>query len=492
MEETSKKKRGWVKNAAIIFLSIMLVLTLFSNHIQNYSLPEVSTYAVNSGSISAKIRGSGAVAANDSYEVKLTQSRVVQSVGVKTGDAVEAGDVLFLLADRDSTELEEAKASLESQNIELQKALIDVSNEDYSQENVNIRRAGEDLAELIRLRDASYVPEADLAAVRNTVAAARDEVAALKKLVENIQIEIENSTEENLDVKQRLLEAQDRLIAAELELEKSETKLKELEDKRTAWEEYLQKIKEKQREIEDLNIALRKTQKTDGQSSAKANIDIGAMRKKIEETEALIQKLTSEATGTELTSPVSGIVRSVGVTSGSTVEMNVPLAVIEVVERGYSLSFPVTNEQSKKVRVGDSAEVSGYYWGGPEIKATLSNIKSDPESTNQGKILTFDILGEIESGSQLSLSIGQKSQEYETIVPNNAIREDTNGKFVLMVTVKSNALFNRHIARRVDIEVLASDDINSAVSGGLTYGDYVITNATQPIETGMQVRLAEG
>ena len=65
------KRRGWIKNAAIIFLAIMLVLTFFSNTIMNRSLPEVATQYVSSGTISAKIRGSGTVTANSAYEVKV-------------------------------------------------------------------------------------------------------------------------------------------------------------------------------------------------------------------------------------------------------------------------------------------------------------------------------------------------------------------------------------------------------------------------------------
>ena len=44
----------------------------------------------------------------------------------------------------------------------------------------------------------------------------------------------------------------------------------------------------------------------------------------------------------------------------------------------------------------------------------------------------FDVTGsEIESGTQVSISIGQRSQNYDTIVPNSAIRSDSNGSFVL-------------------------------------------------------------
>ena len=54
-ENGGKKRREWVKNAAIIFLSVMLVLTFFSNTFMNYSLPEVAAQYVQSGTITAKM-----------------------------------------------------------------------------------------------------------------------------------------------------------------------------------------------------------------------------------------------------------------------------------------------------------------------------------------------------------------------------------------------------------------------------------------------------
>ncbi|MDR0948299.1 MAG: efflux RND transporter periplasmic adaptor subunit, partial [Lachnospiraceae bacterium] len=61
MNENRKKRRDWVKNAAIIFLAVMLVLTFFSNTILNYSLPEVAVQYVQPGNITAKVRGTGTI-----------------------------------------------------------------------------------------------------------------------------------------------------------------------------------------------------------------------------------------------------------------------------------------------------------------------------------------------------------------------------------------------------------------------------------------------
>ena len=55
--ETKPKNREWVKNAAIIFLAVLLVLTFFSNTIMNRSLPEVATEYIQSNAITAKVRG---------------------------------------------------------------------------------------------------------------------------------------------------------------------------------------------------------------------------------------------------------------------------------------------------------------------------------------------------------------------------------------------------------------------------------------------------
>ena len=82
------KRREWVKNAAIIFLSIMLVLTFFSNTIMNYSLPEVATEYVQRGMITEKVRGTGNLEATDPYSVVVTESRKIESVNVKKGDMV--------------------------------------------------------------------------------------------------------------------------------------------------------------------------------------------------------------------------------------------------------------------------------------------------------------------------------------------------------------------------------------------------------------------
>lgn len=133
-ENGGKKRREWVKNAAIIFLSVMLVLTFFSNTFMNYSLPEVAAQYVQSGTITAKIRGTGTVESGDPYNVKITETRTISSVLVKTGDKVEKGAPLLLLEDKESKELTDAQKALDEARLQFELAMLgkDITNSVYN------------------------------------------------------------------------------------------------------------------------------------------------------------------------------------------------------------------------------------------------------------------------------------------------------------------------------------------------------------------------
>ena len=133
------KRREWVKTFAIIFLAILLVLTFFSNTIMNRSLPEVAAQYVESGTINAKIRGTATVAADETYDVTINQTRKIRSVMVKVGDNVSAGDVLFVLEPADSEELKTAQKTLSDMELAYQKSLIEASNAN-STENRDVEK----------------------------------------------------------------------------------------------------------------------------------------------------------------------------------------------------------------------------------------------------------------------------------------------------------------------------------------------------------------
>lgn len=662
-ENEGRKRREWVKNAAIVFLVIMLLLTFFSNTIMNYSLPEVATQYVQSGTITAKVRGTGNVEANDPYNVIVKESRVIESVAVKQGDQVEKDQVIYYLENKESDELKKAEDELEELELSYMKGLFggtvspeiinkvasgrtdsfasyqamvtDIQNRLEAAEarvkecqnvldnlnlqstvntnNATVSTAADELAKIQATADLASAQAAFNAYKERRVAEVSAQIAEVKKQVEDLrelvskaetlaegnpgtggsipsdtsikplrdkveetrtvlyekianlgsaglgsfaspgeveewkknldwntlteaeQIALEDynvAYSENKIANDRLNEAinslsgysayQASLSQKEAELNALENKLAEInaitvnsnEDVKNATNRLAQAEKNineitsanketsvsYQNQIANAEAALKnaqavyellKTEQTELAADINAELDLSKINKDIAEKKEEIARLKESSMGTAITAPVAGTITSLAYVAGETTKPEEAAAVIQVEGKGYTLKISVTNEQAKKVQVGDTAELQNA-WYYDDVQAILSSIKPDPDNPGQKKVLEFEVTGSsIQAGQALNISVGQRSSEYELVVPNSAVREDNNGKFILIVESKSGPLSNRYIATRVDVEVLASDDNNTAISAGLYGYEYVITTSTKPVEAGKQVRLNE-
>lgn len=642
------KRREWVKTAAIIFLTIMLLLTFFSNTIMNYSLPEVSAKYVQSGSLSEQIRGTAAVEAAQQYEVKYTgASRVVQAVEVKQGDTVEKGQVLLRFEEGESPDLQQAQSDLEAKQDEYRTKLLD-AGVDYSADELSIKNLEEDISRLKQSLGGSddYLKKVEeqkaleekindltkqsneltkeskaledelthigeqltalgsddyeslddvyskvLSPIYDDVVKYKAEKEKYDKKVEQItkelgdkvtnqdiinkqteitklQTQLESLNEKYLEalvsdegdpisiaqsikdtntdlgkarselyelynkqstsnyISQKLKTATNNQttftnsyndavnklnmkkieVSKKLNAEKKSVKAKadkknnELDDVKSQIEdvkldktqvdadlETINSIESKERDLESQKLALQKKQKDDLIAAGKDDIATEALQREIKRLEEKVEKLKADAAGGEITAQVAGVISSMKIVAGETLESGTSVASIEMTEKGYTASFSVTLDQAKKVKVGDNADIQ-YFWGG-EAQAKLTQIKAD-QSDSQKKQLVFEVTGDVTPGQSLQLVLGGKGQPYECIIPNNAIKEDSNGKFVLTVVAKSSPLGNRYIAKRADITVLASDGVNTAVTG-VVQSDFIISTSTKPINAGDQVRLVD-
>lgn len=217
-------------------------------------------------------------------------------------------------------------------------------------------------------------------------------------------------------------------------------------------------------------------------------VTIASAYKTMTDLQEEVAKLQAKSIGTEIISPISGTVTDIAVTAGTTVNANDVMMTIQPENKAYVLQFSVTENQAKKVRVGDTAEILNN-WYGNDVSAVVSAIRKDPQNRSNSMIIC-EMKGDVSVGDSYTLSIGEQSSNYDTIVPTSAIREDSNGKFILIIESKSTPLGNRYYARRVDVEVITSDDTKSAVTGALEGYEYVITTTTKPIKENEQVRLA--
>ena len=759
------RNRDWVKNAAIIFLVVLLVLTFFSNTIMNRSLPEVATQEVDSGSIVARVRGTGTVQANSNTQVKMDRTRVIRSVLVKVGQKVEAGDVLFTLGEGASEEIDAAEETLRNLQASYNRTAATVPEYNYTTDSRKIGILAEKLREAESAMknakekmEASVVSDENLKIIQGelerAVAARKAAEANYHKETEDLQdwktrqesilpemvdhgmldgdlignsgyddrnrIEIQisrvgeqydnakytvtfkndngdtlqtstlskndvpiysggiptsskdtatetypfigwfdsdggsitpvtkdvtytakysdtpetkpaNTGDSTSDVDTTVTEGDagtgtgettdldvtgsglsvanseadyseennqltvtgdisgiesnngivlsgdeqnnltetitlndpykakaeeqtspqtgtaaqpfdlekeyylgplhsnhsewqansgDWLVCLEFCLDEYDKCQNEIFNRQTSSVEEYEAALEAEIKWSNLYDEYMQTLTPEGANyqaryeayrTAKDNYDtaVEALHDKKANNETTLagynadlanlwgqiqraQKKLDDLLGGEeatVTAKVAGTIQTLDASPGDTKKKDDVIATIEAPDMGYTLSFSVTNDQANRLRVGDTATVSNFYWGS-EITATLTSIKIDQKNPQTNKILTFDLNGNVTSGTELTLSVGQKSANYDVIIPSSSVRTDANGTYVLKLESKNSPLGNRYLARRVPVEVLAVDDTNTAVSAELGYGDYVITSSSSPLKNGELVRLA--
>ena len=564
MEKDTKRKQ-LIKKIAGIFLVVMLVLTFFSNTIMNYSLPEVATETVTTGTVSNKVRGQGAVETNSDYEVTVSGTRVIKEVKFEAGDTVKKGDVLFTFEEGENAELTAAEDELADKELQYAKSLLK-QLPDYTTDNMDIKDAQDALKKAKKEKEDAeknakalkkakkeeksakekfeaqqekvdglqeqldaYGEVGDYDALQEEIKNIEAELASLKTQLSDLQIDLADAKEAGEDTKQLERDIRDK----ELEITNKEADLKSRKDRvailkttSTSYEEIknsLQKekkvledyqkileeknakvtelstkttledakanVKEKQDALTRLLLALSDKKELDGITQQQDNLDMQAALDEINELKAKIEKLRSSSDIKQIKATADGVISQIEVDEGDSVEASAVLAKIQMSESGYLVKIKVTKAQSKLIKVGDEATVENVW--DEDLEAEVKSIKADPENPNQSSIVTFEVKGNVDVGQNLSLSVGDKSNRYDAVVPNSAIKEDSNGKFVLIVTVKGTPLGNRYKVKRADVEVLASDDTSSGVSGGVYEYDNVVTNSSKPLEEGMQVRLVE-
>lgn len=250
-----------------------------------------------------------------------------------------------------------------------------------------------------------------------------------------------------------------------------------------------EKIKEQKNSVDSLEASLKITKATETQTTTTNKLTREDQKKQLEKLAAKIETYKNAPENTQVTAPIAGKIISINFTAGESVTSGNTVASIEIADKGYIVEISMAADQARKIQVGTPCSIVNSWWYS-NIEASVTGMRSDPSSQGKNRIITITVSGDVSEGQTLNFSIGDKSQSYDSVLPNSAIREDNNGKFVLVVESKKTPLNMRYTAKRVDIEVIASDDTQTAVSG--LYGsEFVITNSTVPISDKQQVRLAE-
>ncbi len=535
-----KNRKDTIKNIAIVFLAILLVLTFFSNTIMNRSLVEVSTQMISGDSITSKVRGSGTATAGDTYAVSINESRKIATINVKTGQEIDQGTVLFTLTETESDELTTAQDTLLSTQRDYELAVLD---------------AGITPQERKAIENGTDVSLTDK---QNTLLSAKALIDSAQDTVNTLNAKktsLDNSTVDTSEETKAYAQAQKDLADAEMDKTNKETvyqaakdrydELKaassgdsstggdmddnqqaatELEDARNEMQAAYEAYLDATTTYNELNAIATQAQKdlddaknstSNATASSELAIKIEAANRELEQAtndytnlskkyssevslrtqyesivklEDKIAKLKENASAAEITAPISGTIVDIMYTAGQTTAPQETVMTIQPQNKAYTLQFSVTSNQAKRIKTGDNAEIMYNYYGN-DVSAKVSGMHRDPNNRDN-TIVVCELSGDVNAGDNYTVSIGEQSASYDFVVPTSSIKEDKNGKFILTIEAKSTPLGNRYYARRVDVEVITSDDSRSAVTGALTGGEYVITTTTKPVEANQMVRLA--
>lgn len=448
-----QRKKDWIKNFAIVFLLIMLVLTFFSNTIMNYSLPQVATQYVQEGEISPRVTGSGTAEVEDPYSVTVPNGRTISSVNVHVGDTVNKDDVIYELEDSESDDLKTARQEYTEASNNFEKSLYsgDLTNEALARIKEGNYLTGDQMQERLDAANTAY---------NNAVEENTEASLAVDRLT-NTTSEASSSSS----------------TAAAAAADAASKRLAEAQSRKAETEAALTKA------TNDRDTTVK---------SIQAELELKALQETRDTAKEKVEALEKAETGTEVKSPVAGTITSLTYNAGDTTSSDSPGAVIQVEGKGMTVSFTCTKAQAQTLKVGQEASPQNAWAYTEAFSAKLLSVKTDSSDPNNSRVLTFEIISsEVQAGDTVQLSVGTGSTSYDLTVPNSAIREDNNGNFILIVSSRQSPLGNRYIATRVDVQILASDSTTTAVSGNLSGYEYVITTSTRPVSAGQQVRLAE-
>lgn len=574
-DDKKAKRKDWVKNIAIIFLLIMLLLTLFSNTIKNYSLPIVTMINPSQTTIKEQARGTGTIEAGEKYTVKATESRIVSSVAIKKGDHVEKGDVLYYLEDKDSEELKKAEEELKKLETDYLTSLFDGNASDETIIKVksgNFESLGSYQARLAKINSEieekknekeeynNYITGLKITktyedSLRNTysidniIAAItyQKEIAGYENTSDKTAFENEKNAISNdlaLEISNfnyyvnnfddlKISDDDPRVKASDgnyYTLQELNKHVHELQNYKTtvdgrtyienssikelaealSYQTYIQTLEKnknaQEEKIEQANIDAYTTlvttidteitkleaERTKLISDIAAEIKLEKYTDDIEKKKQEVEELKAASMGATVLAPVAGIVDTLTYVAGESTEKDKEAASIIMDGKGYALSITVDLKQAQRVKVGDMGEPTNY-WAFDGVSFTVKSIKDDPDSKGKQKIIEFNVEGEnVSIGQSVTINVGTKSQVYDLVVPNAAVRKSNEGSFVLILTVKKTPFGERYIATKIPVTEKASDDTNTAIAGDLTQGDYVIVSATKPLADGEEFRIKEG
>lgn len=426
-EAQTNKKKKLVRNAAIIFITIVILLTFFSKTINNFLLPEIESTSPRSGTLTKEITAQGEVVPLNTETINAYGSWKITDVKVKEGSEIKKGDIL-------------AAIDVSGMKLEIKKKELDLLKMENA---LKLYQNGTLAIDLEQYKD-------ELQLAQNEVDKAQKKLDEQKNLFsfDAVPLESVNEAEEQLDKAKREHEKKQKLL-----------KQKQDEIKKNG-EDYQTIIKEKQAELEVCRIELETIKKNSPQ-------------------------------GGTIKSPVDGFIKSVSIEKGFVANSGQTLFEIIKSEAGTYIKWTLDSKSAGEVDKRATVMFSIAEPEKLELNGAIKEKKYLLNEGTYQYIAEVKKEGlNLQIGQKVDVLVKKSSTPYPMLVPNGSVTKEGGKSCVYVLKTKDGIMGEENYVQKVEVTVDESDDFNSALSGGgITEEDKIVTFSSKPLSDKIQVKL---
>lgn len=457
-------------------LIIGIVLTIasaglfmaFSKGEDTENLQRVKSYKVEKKDIQRKVRVKGVVEAKEIKKVYISSPQKVEKVNFKTGDKVEAGDIIIRFDP-------EMKNNLEREILSLS---IDIDNE-------KIR-----LSEL-----ESPSSDFELIEAKNNLEDMKTQEKQMKSLLNITKEDLKNTllTKENME---KTIESNLRLLEIGGISQKEYDKLleekrnlnTEIDKKRYDIADYESKVKSYENKI---MIAEKNYNHTKLQNQNQIKLTKNTIKKY--ELSMLTKKEELNKLVNNIVSPFSSTILSMEAEDNYTVNIENGKPLITLADISSQLiKTEIPAYDISKVKKGQKVQIKSSSIEGIDFKGNVTKISSIAQLKESGNVSEKVVYAEVtpqdkndilKPGFDVDLEIIVDSKEEANVIPNISIVYEGTDTYVYVINT-DNTLEKRQVT-------LGVEDVMETEVIGLSKGESIVANPNPELSDGMDVTLEE-
>ncbi|MFC0214133.1 efflux RND transporter periplasmic adaptor subunit, partial [Paenibacillus chartarius] len=225
---------------------------------------------------------------------------------------------------------------------------------------------------------------------------------------------------------------------------------------------------------------------------AALKLDMSIQARKIESIRSDISENGS------VTAPFDGLIIDIQADEGVPASPGKALVQIADSSQGWTLQARVDADAAERLVTGETVDVRIKETTPRYVKGKVSEVDYSEEGGGQPassgatatKLVTLDIDDPKLSGGELAdFSLTKKAGTPRPLVPVAALRSDSQGEYMFTIVETKRPLGNEFRVSKKYVHTEDADGTNALLNGGIGLEDKIVTESSEPLSDGDQVRL---